>query len=198
MIVYHVCRVSDVPRYLDEGLLRHKGRHYVFSSWEHVQRLLFALVPNRGDIATAGDYVVLSLRVDGDMLVPGPIPLRQSPVALRAEDLKGLQENSRFLEMDLSPARILDIKDPWGNSVAGRYRTLERGKLPIWRFLAYLKPYWPFVALATVAGIVEFLAPLVFPWMLRVMLDEVALNEALSTQLRWEKTTHLMLGVFGI
>ncbi|MGH8646554.1 MAG: hypothetical protein ACREX4_19675 [Gammaproteobacteria bacterium] len=51
------------------------------------------------------------------MLVPGPIPLRQSPVALRAEDLRGLQENSRFLEMDLSPARILDIKDPWGNSV---------------------------------------------------------------------------------
>ncbi|MGH8656645.1 MAG: ABC transporter ATP-binding protein, partial [Gammaproteobacteria bacterium] len=153
-----------------------------------MQSLLFALVPSREEVAAIGDYVVLSLKVDADILVPGPIPLRQSPVALRAEDLKRLQENSRFLEMDLSPARILDIKDPWGNSVAGRYRASERGKLPIWRFLAYLNPYWRFVALATVAGIVKFLAPLVFPWMLRVMLDEVALNQTLSTELRWEKT----------
>ncbi|MGH8646555.1 MAG: hypothetical protein ACREX4_19680 [Gammaproteobacteria bacterium] len=50
MIVYHCCRVSEVARYMDEGLLRHKGRHYVFSRWEHVQRLLFALVPNRGTL----------------------------------------------------------------------------------------------------------------------------------------------------
>ncbi len=195
MIVYHVCQASEVPCCLAEGLLRHKGRHYVFSRWELVQSLLFALVPNREEVAAIGDYVVLSLKVDADILVPGPIPLRQSPVALRAEDLKGLQENSRFLEMDLSPARILDIKDPWGNSVASRYRASERGKLPIWRFLAYLKPYWRFVALATVAGIVKFLAPLVFPWMLRVMLDEVTLNQTLSTELRWEKTTHLILAV---
>lgn len=193
MIVYHLCQADEVPRYLDEGLLRHKGRHYVFPRWEHVQRLLFALMPNREALAAVGGYVALSLRVDADMLVPGPMPLRQGPGALRAEDLRLLQENSRYLEMDLSPARIIDIKDVWGNSVANRYgATRERRKAPILRFLAYLKPYWRYVALATAAGLVKFLAPLVFPWMLRLMLDEVVLNETLSTALRREKASHLI------
>jgi hypothetical protein len=30
-------------------------------------------------------------------------------------------------------------------------------------FLAYVRPYWPFVALATTAGIVKFLMPMIFP-----------------------------------
>ncbi len=47
----------------------------------------------------------------------------------------------------------------------------------MWRFLAYAKPYRHYVIFATVCGLIKFLAPLVFPWMLKVLLDPTEVVE---------------------
>jgi ABC-type multidrug transport system, ATPase and permease components len=99
--------------------------------------------------------------------------------------------------MDVSPKRILDVKDGLGNSVSARYKAKEKGRTPLWRFLAYVKPYWPYVALATAAGLVKFLMPLTFPWMFRVLLDEVVLNEGLDPSVRSRMVLQLVLFILA-
>jgi len=163
---------------MTEGLLRREGRHVVLPRWSDVQLMLAALIPDQQPEHIA-KYVVLVLDVDNDMLLPGTVSGRRELASLRPADQTYLDHQASYLEVDLNPERIVDIKDPLGNSIMDRYEDAER-PTAIWRFLAYIKPYWPFVALATLAGIMKFLTPLVFPWMLRLLLDNVALNDTLS------------------
>jgi hypothetical protein len=163
MIVYHLCHTLEVPQQLAEGLSRSHSRHYVFQRWDDIQLLLLRLDSESPPQAQSTDYAVLVLDVDEDMLLPGPIPQRKIPAKLRSQDLQGLQARSYFLEVDLSPKRIQDVKDSLGNSILARYHQQDQKRAPIWRFLAYIKPYWPYVALATAAGLVKFLMPLAFP-----------------------------------
>lgn len=193
MIVYHLCRAQDISQHLAEGLRRRHGRHYVFQRWENLQLLLSGLTSASPDEDPSTAYAVLVLDVDEDMLVPGPIPQRRVPPGLCTRDLHRLQAHSYFLEMDLSPKRIQDVKDGLGNSIIRRYKQKEKGGAPIWRFLAYIKPYWPYAALATTAGLIKFLTPLAFPWILQIMLDEVVLKEGIEPGVREHRILELIL-----
>src|SRR5690606_7994555 len=57
--------------------------------------------------------------------------------------------------------------------------------------------YWPYVAAATGAGLIKFLAPLAFPWMLKVLLDDVVLDSALTPEDRSRTILYLVLGVLA-
>ncbi|MBM2830788.1 MAG: multidrug transporter ATP-binding protein [Gammaproteobacteria bacterium] len=184
MIVYHVCQVQEVSHFLETGLVRREGRHYVFEHWQHVQLYLSALMPEAAAPADIQAHVVLVLNVDQDVLLPAPITARRRALRLDESQRRLLDAHSRYLEIDLNPERIVDVKDTFGNSVFDRYRGHGRRRTPIWRFLAHVKPYWPYVALATCAGLLKFLMPLIFPWMLRHLLDDVVLKEGLKATVR--------------
>jgi hypothetical protein len=65
MIVYHLCRAADAPKYLAGGLTRSDGRHYVFDRWVDI-RLLTAML----DVAEPGmSPASISTRICAD----GPI-----------------------------------------------------------------------------------------------------------------------------
>ena len=81
-IVYHVCESQDVSRYLDAGMSRNEGRHYVFEEWTHTQRYLSSLLPESSSPHDIKKYAVLVLSVDQDMLLPGPITLRKNTFGL--------------------------------------------------------------------------------------------------------------------
>lgn len=192
MIVYHLCRAADAPKYLAEGLARSDGRHYLFDRWEDIRLLTAALD------AAEPEHVVLALDLDADMLVNGPIAQRRLPAGLAAEDVKRLQAGSRYPEVDVSAARIVDVKNVLGDSVRARYTPRDHRRAPVWRFLAYVRPYWRYVAVATAAGLVKFLVPLVFPWMLRVMLDDVVLKSGIDPAARERTILYLVLGVLAL
>lgn len=194
MIVYHLCRGGDIPRLLANGLARADGRHFVFERWEHVQVLFSALQRD----APGDDYVALALELDDDMLVRAPIPEARLSASLRADDRASLQAQSRYPEVDVSAYRIRDVKNGFGDSILARFRPLPRGRAPIWRFLAYAKPYWKYVAAATTAGLIKFLAPLVFPWMLRVLLDDVVLNSGIDRAVKERTLLQLALAVLAV
>ncbi|MBI4006307.1 MAG: ABC transporter ATP-binding protein [Gammaproteobacteria bacterium] len=196
MIVYHICQVQDVTHFLEAGLTRREGRHYVFEHWQHVQLYLSALLPDAAEPADIQAHAVLVLNVDQDMLLPAPITARRRTLRLDESERRLLDANSRYLEIDLNPERIIDIKDTFGNSVSNWYRRRER-RTPIWRFLAHVKPYWPYVALATCAGLFKFLMPLIFPWMLRHLLDDVVLKEGLEAATRNAMVMNYVLIMIG-
>ncbi|MDX1411378.1 MAG: hypothetical protein R3351_04425, partial [Nitrospirales bacterium] len=156
-VVYHVCDSREVSRYLHEGMTRTKGRHYVFEDWAHVQMYLSSLLPDISSPIDIKQYAVLVLGVDRDMLLPDPISGSNSSLRLDETERQEIDSNSHYLEVDLNPERITDVKDPFGNSIIERFHERENRRTPVWRFLAYLKPYWPFVVLATIAGIFKFL-----------------------------------------
>lgn len=187
MIVYHFCRAADVPKLLAEGLVRSDGRHFVFERWDDVEQL-FNATPD------PQEYVALALDVDADMLVDAPIPGRKF-TTIRAEDLQQLQLRSRYPEVDVNNSRIIDVKNGFGDSVLRRYTPEPKGRAPMWRFLAYAKPYWRYVAAATVAGLAKFLLPLAFPWMLKVLLDEVVLMPDTDAAVRDRTILYLVLAV---
>lgn len=194
MISYHLCRARDVAQRLADGLLRSEGRHYVYDRWHDAQLVLGALARE----PAAEEYVALVLEVDDDMLAVAPISPRRLPPGLRPDDVKQLQARSRYAEVDINAARIVDVKDTIGNSVLRRFRPEARGRAPIWRFLAFAKPYWKYVAAATGAGLLKFLLPLAFPWMLKVLLDEVVLKEGLDPAVRSQTTLYLVLAILGV
>lgn len=196
MIVYHVCHSSEVNEFLTHGFLRSNGRHYMFDRWQEVQLLLTALHRVQGH--DADPCVALVIEADSDMLAESPIPERRLPDSLRADDVEQLQAHSRYAEVDISPHRLNDVKNGVGDSILSRYRTTARRRAPMWRFLAYAKPYLPFVAVATFCGLVKFLAPLAFPWMLRVLLDDVVLNASLEPAVREHKILVLVVGVLAV
>jgi subfamily B ATP-binding cassette protein MsbA len=197
MIVYHVCRAEDVGRFLREGLSRREGRHYVYKHWAHAQMLFSGLLPESPSPKQVQAHVALVLNVDRDMLLPGPMATAKSVPHLREADRETLNAHSRYLEVDLNPERIVDVKDAFGNSVKEQYRGNHVKRASIRRFLTYVKPYWPFVALATAAGIVKFLMPLVFPWMLRLLLDDVVLQRALDAAARNQMVLKYILAMAG-
>jgi subfamily B ATP-binding cassette protein MsbA len=197
MIVYHVCPAQDAGHYLEKGLTRREGRHYVFEHWGHVQLYLSALLPEAAAPSDIQAHAVLVLNVDPDMLLPAPITVRRRALRLTEAERRLLDSQSSYLEIDLNPERILDIKDAFGNSVYEWHRHRGKRRAPIRRFLFYIKPYWPFVALATCAGLLKFLMPLVFPWMLRHLLDDVVLNESLDSAARNAQVLNYILVMLG-
>lgn len=190
MIVYHFCRTADVPKLLAHGLLRADGRHFMFERWDDIEQL-FNATPE------PDEYAALVLDVDPDMLVDAPIPSRKL-TTIRLEDLQRLQSRSRYPEVDVNDSRIIDVKNGFGDSVLHRYTPASQGRAPVWRFLAYARPYWAHVAAATAAGLAKFLLPLAFPWMLKVLLDDVVLNPALEPAARDRMILYLVLGIFAV
>lgn len=197
MIVYHLCRARDVPQILMEGLVRSEGRHFVFDRWQDAQLLLGAVQRDSLAGREAREHVALVLDVEEDMLATAPVPARKLPAGMRPEDVRELQGRSRFFEVDLNPKRIVDIKDALGDSIVGRFRRQDRGRAPVWRFLGYARPYWPLVAAATCAGFAKFLLPLAFPWMLKVLLDEVVLAEGIDAAVREREILRLILAILA-
>lgn len=171
MIVYHLHRTSQIARALIDGLVRSDARHYVFYRWQDVALLLNAL--EREETTPGDPYVALAIEIEEDMLAHAPIPVRRLPQSLRADDVARLQAASAYCEVDIAPRRIVDVKNGFGDSILALYRARTGRRTPLWRFLAYVKPYWRYVAAATGAGIVKFTAPLAFPWMLKILLDQV-------------------------
>jgi ABC-type multidrug transport system fused ATPase/permease subunit len=196
MIVYHLRRSSEVAGLLADGLPRAAGRHYVFHRWQDAELLLTAL--HRAPDHDADPQVMLAIEADADMLVASPVPERRLPGSLRAPDVKQLQAHSSYAEVDINPQRIRDVKNGAGDSILHRYRSQPRGRAPVWRFLAYAKPYWRYVALATGCGLIKFLAPLVFPWMLKVLLDDVVLDTGVEAATRERTMLYLVLGVLAV
>jgi ATP-binding cassette, subfamily B, putative efflux pump len=196
MIVYHLRRSSEVSQLLSDGLVRAEGRHYAFERWQDVQLLLNALHREPG--AEADPYVALVLDLDDDMLAPTPIPARKVPDSLRPEDVARLQARSGYPDVDVNARRILDVKNGFGDSVLARYQPSPKGRAPVWRFLAYARPYWAHVTAATAAGLIKFLAPLAFPWMLKVLLDDVVLNAELDDAAKQQTIMYLVLAVLAI
>ena len=195
MIVYHLCLASDVRKYLSEGLARSEGRHYLFDRWEDMRLLMAALPPA---IEPDAEHVALVLDLDPDMLLSGPLAQRRLPAALAADEVKRLQTRSRYPDVDVSAARIVDVRNAFGDSVRLRYEVRDRRRASLWRFLAYVRPYWKYVAAATATGIVKFLVPLAFPWMLKVMLDDVVLKPGITDAARERMILYLVLGVLAL
>lgn len=196
MIVYHICRSSTVAELLTKGLVRAGGRYYVFSRWQDTALLLSGLYREPGE---EGDpHVALAIDADEDMLIASPVPERRLPASLRARDFKQLQEHSYYAEVDVSVHRILDVKNGFGDSILSRFQAGAVRRTPVWRFLAYAKPYWRYVAAATFCGLIKFLAPLVFPWVLKVLLDDVVLNRSLDAATRDRTIVYLVSGVLAV
>ncbi len=195
MIFYHLCRADDAPKYLEDGMARSDGRHYVFDRWEDIRVLIAAL---DAAVSAEPEYVVLVLDLDADMLVAGPITQRRLPTGLAPDVTRSLQLRSRYPEVDVSAPRIVDVKNTVGDSVRAHFAPREYRRAPVWRFLSYVRPYWRYVAVATAAGLVKFLVPLVFPWMLRVLLDDVVLKRGIDPNVRERTTLYLVLGVLAL
>lgn len=196
MIVYLIRRSSEVAAILRTGLRRSDGRHFVFSRWHDATLLLSGLYrqPN-GD---RDPHVAIVIDADEDMLVSSPIPESRLPASLRPHDTKQLQHGSFYTEVDISDHRIRDVKNGFGDSILSRFQEGLAKPTPIWRFLAFAKPYWPYVLGATLFGLVKFLAPLAFPWMLKVLLDDVVLNEAIDATTREREIMYLVGIVLAI
>ena len=200
MIVYHLTTVEDSQRYFNNGLKRSEKRFYVFKKWDFIELFLEGLI---FDSPTANEnhlnqYHVLVIQIDEDVLMPDPIPKTVLPGSIRAEGQDLLQAKSFYIETDLSPERIIGVKDAFGNNITKRIRREGKKINPVWRFLSYVKPYWYFIALATVAGIAKFLIPLIFPYVLRIIIDDIILNEQLALVTRSQRIFHLVLLVLGV
>ncbi len=63
------------------------------------------------------------------------------------------------------------------------------------RFLGYVRPYWKDISIGTLGGVVKFTIPLLVPQATRYLLDDVFLNQALSTS---EKEQQLLFYVGGL
>jgi subfamily B ATP-binding cassette protein MsbA len=196
MIVYHLRRTSEVPELLASGLARADGRHYLFARWQDASLVLDALHAQPDN--DADPYVALAIDADDDMLAASAVPETRLPESLLNHDLHQLQAHSFYAEVDMSPHRIRDVRNGFGDSIIDQYRARPRTRAPIWRFLAYVKPYWPYVAIATFCGLIKFLAPLAFPWMLKVLLDDVVLNANLDAATREHMILKLVLGVLAV
>jgi ABC-type multidrug transport system fused ATPase/permease subunit len=196
MIVYHLRRSSEVAALLVHGLVRAEGRHYMFERWQDAALLLNALYRQQG--GDADPHVALVIDADEDMLASAPIPESRLPTSLRPQDVRQLQERSYYAEVDVSAHRLRDVRNGFGDSLLNRYQTRGTGRTPIWRFLAYARPYWPYVAGATFCGLIKFLAPLAFPWVLKVLLDDVVLNANVDPQTQQRTIFYLVGAVLAV
>lgn len=195
MLVYHVCTPSDAEKALSSGLLRQQGRQYVFEAWVDTERLLTSLT----EASPGSEWVALALEVEPDMLVASPIPAQRVGGAdLDPLWLRQLQTRSRYVETDVTRERVLAVKGLEGQSLTARFQSKQGRRAPIRRFLAYVRPYWPYVLGATTAGIIKFLSPLAFPWMLRLLLDDVVLNAAIPLAEKSYRLNELVFTMLGV
>src|SRR5688500_7190661 len=139
MIVYYLCRTSEVAGLLTGGLVRSEGRRYLFSRWQDAALLLSGLYRQSG--GDVDPHVSLVIEADEDMLVISAIPETRLPRSLRPEDIRQLQECSWYAEVDISAHRIRDVKNGFGDSIRNRFEATDAEQTPIWRFLAYARPY---------------------------------------------------------
>ena len=196
MIVYHLRRSSEIPTLLQEGLRRAEGRQYMFARWQDAALLLNGLYRQPG--GDVDPYVALVIDADEDMLIASPMPESRLPASLRLQDIRQLQEHSSYAEVDVSTHRLRDVKNGFGDSILTRFQTSASDRTPIWRFLAFAQPYWPYVVGATLCGLIKFLAPLAFPWMLKVLLDDVVLAPGLDPATREREILYLIGAVLAI
>src|SRR3954447_9890823 len=147
MIVYALCRSSEVAGLLGTGLLRSRGRHYVFGRWSDAALLLSGLFRQPG--GDTDPHVALAIEADEDMLVASAIPETRLPHSLRPDDIRQLQSHSWYAEVDVSAHRIRDVKNGFGDSIRDRFVVQQVGRAPLWRFLSYARPYLPYVVAAT-------------------------------------------------
>jgi ATP-binding cassette, subfamily B, putative efflux pump len=193
MIVYHLTHKENVRRYLGAGLTRTEKRFYVFNRWDIIEIILEALIlDSRKPENSYEDYRVLVLNVDQDILVPGPIPHSHLPSGITESGQRLLQDHSFFLETELLPNRIQSVKDVMGYTLD--YSDVKKKRYSsILRFLAYARPHWHHYLIATLTGIAKFLSPLFFPYILRLVLDEVIPGKSMGYAAQMSEITRLLL-----
>jgi ABC-type multidrug transport system fused ATPase/permease subunit len=67
------------------------------------------------------------------------------------------------------------------------------------RFLRYVRPYWKWILLSVIGGVVKFVVPLFVPQVLRYLIDDVFSNKAMSIDQKWHETVFwlgLFIGIF--
>lgn len=198
MNVYYLTDREQLQKYISEGLKRATKRFYVFKKWDFIELILESQL---FDSTLTGEshldrLRVIVLNVDEDMLVQAPIPQSYISAGISTQGLNLLQMNSFYIETDLSPTRIIKVKDAYGNNISKE--KIERKKFnSLWQFLKNAKKYWYYYSLATIAGIGKFLIPLIFPWILRIILDDVITNQAMSTAAKSQKVIQLILLALG-
>ena len=197
MIVYHLTLVESIPTCLARGLLRSEGRRYVFSDWQDVRRMLEAMSLEARSVDEFTAHAVLVLRVDPEMLLPGPVPRAQLPLLLRSDGQR-LQAVSQFIETDLDARRIVAIRDAWGNDVSRQFRPEKKGRGAVRRFLAFVRPYWYFVVLATVFGLGKFLLPLFYPLAVGWVVDILTAEPPLPPAERVQRVHHIVFMMIGV
>ncbi len=199
MIVYHLTSKDSLKRYLSSGLLRSDKRFYVFDRWDLIEIILEALILESLQPDSAyEDSRILVLDVDQDILLASPIPAAQLPVTITEAGHTLLQAHSYYLETDLLPNRIIAIKDALGNKSEPVQEGTVKRYSPVLRFLSYAKPYWRYYLVATLAGIGKFLSPLMFPYLLRLVLDEVVPNTMIGVAEQSREITRLVLILLGV
>ncbi len=198
MNVYYLTDREQLQTHIAEGLKRATKRFYVFKKWDFIELILESQL---FDASISGEsnlerLRVIVLNVDEDMLVQAPIPQSHISAGISAQGLNLLQINSFYIETDLSPARIIKVKDAYGNNIS-KYKIEGKKYSPLLRFLKNARNYWGYFSMATIAGIGKFLIPLIFPWILRIIVDGVISNQALSTAAKSQKVIHLVLLALG-
>jgi len=194
MIVYHVTESENVSRYLAEGLKRSERRFFVFKNWKFIELILEGMIFDFQNYpeSNINNYTILVLNIDDDILEPSPIPEVHIPMSIGEKGRLLLQSQSFYAETDIIPSRIVGVKDSFGDTITDTYKIRVKNYNPLWRFLSYVKPYWKYILMATSAGIVKFLIPLIFPQILRIVLDQVLVNPALDTAAKSRRLLHLV------
>ena len=194
MIFYYLTETENVEKYLTDGLRRTEKRFYVFKTWSSIELMLEGIIFDSQMIqeTTIEKYTILVLNIDEDVLEPGPIPKVRIPQTISEKGQELLQSQSYYAETDISPARIIGVKDAFGNNITSKYRADEKNYNPVRRFLTYAKPYWYFILFATTAGILKFLIPMIFPYVLRIVLDKVIMNDTIDMAEKTLRIYHLV------
>jgi subfamily B ATP-binding cassette protein MsbA len=199
MIVYHLTSKDNLKRYLSTGLMRSERRFYVFDRWDLIEIVLEALIlESLQPDSTYEDSRILVLDVDQDIMLASPIPAAQLPVTITEAGQTLLQSNSYYLETDLLPSRIVAVKDALGNKTEPLQEGSVKRYSPVLRFLGYARPYWRYYLAATIAGIGKFLSPLIFPYLLRLVVDEIIPNVQIGAKEQSHEITRLFLTLLGV
>jgi ABC-type multidrug transport system fused ATPase/permease subunit len=66
------------------------------------------------------------------------------------------------------------------------------------RFLSYVRPYWLYILLGAIGGVVKFTVPLLVPQATRYLLDSVYLNPMLTTSQKLHQLFVLVGGLLAI
>lgn len=198
MIVYHLTENENIKRYLSDGLKRSEKRFYVFKNWSSIELMLEGIIfdSQASPQVEVNQYSVLLLNLDEDVLEQSPIPRVRIPSSIAEKGQELLQSQSYYAETDISPSRIVGVKDAFGDNITKKYKFKEKNYDSLRRFLSYAKPYWYLILFATIAGIVKFLIPLVFPQVLRIVLDDVIMNNNMNIAQKMNKVIHLVGIVF--